>query len=181
MRNLDEHRDNEANHRLAENVMHFARALRVAGIPAGPAKVVDALAALEVAGVERREDWHAVLASVFLTRREQRDVFDQAFHIFWRDPALLERMMHLLLPRVHGRTARGLVSTLGHRVAVALAPKASASAPPSAPGQEIELDARLTFSSRERLQHLDLESMSPAELADAKAALARLAWPLAEV
>ena len=33
--------------KLAANVMHFARALRAAGLPVGPGRVVDALQALE--------------------------------------------------------------------------------------------------------------------------------------
>ncbi|MEL6578076.1 MAG: VWA domain-containing protein, partial [Pseudomonadota bacterium] len=33
--------------RLAENVMHFARALRAAGLPVGPGRVADAVTALE--------------------------------------------------------------------------------------------------------------------------------------
>ena len=73
--------------------MHFARVLRAAGLPIGPDRVIDALRALEVAGLERRDDFYWTLASVFLDRREQFEVFDQAFHIFWRDPQLLERVM----------------------------------------------------------------------------------------
>jgi len=42
--------------RLAENVMHFARLLRAAGVPTGPGKVLDALRAVEIAGVARREN-----------------------------------------------------------------------------------------------------------------------------
>ena len=42
---------------LAENVMHFARVLRAAGLPIGPGRVLDAVRALEVAGVERRDDF----------------------------------------------------------------------------------------------------------------------------
>ena len=56
---------------LAENVMHFARVLRAAGLPIGPDRVIDAVRALEVAGVERRDDFYWTLASVFLDRREQ--------------------------------------------------------------------------------------------------------------
>ena len=43
--------------RLADNIVHFARALRVAGIPVGPGAVLDALAAVETAGVGTREDF----------------------------------------------------------------------------------------------------------------------------
>jgi len=39
--------------KLAENVMHFARLLRGAGLPVGPDRVIDALDALQIAGLER--------------------------------------------------------------------------------------------------------------------------------
>src|SRR5260370_18908893 len=92
--------------RLAENVMHFARVLRAAGLPIGPDRVLDAVRALEVAGVERRDDFYWTLASVFLDRREQFEVYDQAFHIFSRDPQLLQRAMALVLPQGYGRQSR---------------------------------------------------------------------------
>jgi uncharacterized protein with von Willebrand factor type A (vWA) domain len=38
--------------------MHFARALRGAGIPVGPDRVIDALKAIEVAGLAHREDFY---------------------------------------------------------------------------------------------------------------------------
>lgn len=161
--------------------MHFARALRVAGIPVGPAKVLDALGALQVAGVECREDWHAVLASVFLTRREQREVFDQAFHVFWRDPALLQRMLHLLLPKVHGRATRNVTPMLSPRAAAGLVSRVAEHTAVNEPAQEVEVESTLTFSAAERLQRLDFAAMTPAELAEAKAAIAHIAWPVAEV
>ncbi|HEX9685310.1 MAG TPA: hypothetical protein VGA25_05605, partial [Burkholderiales bacterium] len=47
---------------LAENVMHFARLLRGAGLPVGPDRVIDALDALQIAGLERRDDFYWTLA-----------------------------------------------------------------------------------------------------------------------
>ena len=40
--------------KLAENVMHFARLLRAAGLRIGPDRVVDAVKALEIAGASSR-------------------------------------------------------------------------------------------------------------------------------
>ena len=37
---------------------------------------------------------------MFVNRRDQRDVFDQAFHIFWRNPRILEKMMQMVLPEM---------------------------------------------------------------------------------
>jgi uncharacterized protein with von Willebrand factor type A (vWA) domain len=89
--------------RLVENVMHFVRILRAAGLPVGPAKVLDALAAVEAIGVSHRDDFRAALAAVLVSRREHQPVFEQAFALFWRNPRLLERMLAALLPKVEGR------------------------------------------------------------------------------
>ena len=94
------------HHRIADNVVHFARVLRAAGLPAGPDRVLRALEALEVVGVQRRDDVHAALATVMIDRHEQQAIFDAAFEAFWRDPKLLERLMYLALPKESGRGGR---------------------------------------------------------------------------
>ena len=165
--------------RLAENIMHFARVLRGAGLPVGPDRVIDALRALEIAGVSDREDFYWTLASVFLDRREQFDLFDQAFHVFWRNPQLLERVMALLLPRVHGRAPEQ--SSLSNRIADPLAPKPRREPGSSEPPPQIQLDATLTFSERELLHKADFESMTVEELAQAKRLIAGLRLPIPEV
>src|SRR5215471_18330373 len=150
--------------KLAENIIHFARVLREAGIPVGPDRVLDALRALEVTGIENREDFYWTLAAVFLGRREHFEVFDQAFHIFWRDPRMLERVMAMMLPKVYGRGAREEAEPF-RRVAEALLPRASERRPDdAAQGQQVVLDAAFTVSEREVLQRTDFESMSGAEL-----------------
>jgi uncharacterized protein with von Willebrand factor type A (vWA) domain len=162
-----------ANHgRMAENVMHFARVLRRAGLPVGPDKVVEALRALEIAGISRRDDFYWTLASVFIDRRAQLDLFDQAFHIFWRDPHLLERVMQLLLPTAYGRGVE-----TRHRVSARVL-----SAPLAGTGRReevesarnIEIDASFTSSPGETLQAMDFESMSVSEFSAARAAVAQM-------
>lgn len=167
---------------LAENVMHFARVLRAAGLPIGPDRVLDAVRALEVAGVERRDDFYWTLASVFLDRREQFEIYDQAFHIFWRDPQLLERVMAMFLPEVYGRQAREEARPASSRVAEALYPKPKKpKETPLEPPPEVQLDAALTFSAREVLQHADFETMTNEEIAQAKRLIANLRLPIPRV
>jgi len=161
--------------------MHFARVLRAAGLPIGPDRVLDAVRALEVAGVERRDDFYWTLASVFLDRREQFEIYDQAFHIFWRDPQLLERVMAMFLPQVYGRQGRD-DRQASSRVAEALHPKPKkAPEAPAEPPQETQLDASLSFSAREVLQHADFETMTADEIAQAKKMLANLRLPIPEI
>ncbi|TSA41580.1 MAG: VWA domain-containing protein [Betaproteobacteria bacterium] len=163
----------QTNGNLAANVMHFARVLRRAGLPAGPDRVIDALRALEITGLARRDDFYWALAAVFLDRREQRELFDQAFHIFWRDPDILGRVMQLLLPRVEGRGMRP--PELPPRLAEALAGRASgARAPREAMLDELAIDAALTFSPREILARKDFAQMTSAEWLQAKTAVAAL-------
>jgi len=78
---------------LADNVVHFARVLRHAGLAVGPDRVLAALEAIEAVGLARRDDVHAALSAVMIDRHEQQALFDDAFAAFWRDPKLLERMM----------------------------------------------------------------------------------------
>jgi len=86
--------------RMAENILYFARTLRAAGLPVGPGKVLDALKAVEAVGIGRRDDFYWTLHAVFVNRRDQQELFDQAFHVFWRNPEILQRMMALLLPDI---------------------------------------------------------------------------------
>lgn len=163
--------------RLAQNVMHFARVLRAAGLPVGPDRVLAALQALQIVGLERREDFRAVLAAVFLSRREQRDLFDQAFHIFWRDPDLLGRAMQLLLPKVYGRGLKD-EDNFNQRLAAALQNAAAEKRYRETEMEEIELRTVLTFSSRERLQTADFETMNAEEWQEAKRLVATLRLPI---
>ncbi len=165
--------------RLAENVLHFARVLRGAGVPIGTDKVIMASRALAIAGVERRADWHATLSALFLTRHEQQAVFDQAFDVFWRDPALEEKMMALLLPKARGRTPPPQAE-VGARVAQALLPARRPEASDDAP-DEVTVDASLTCSPGERLRRLDFEQMTAAEWAEARALIRTLVLPVPEV
>ena len=157
--------------------MHFARALRAAGLPVGPGKLLQAVEAVEAVGVASRADFYWALHAVFVNRRDQREVFDQAFHVFWRNPDILKRMMGLMLPTVRTESQEDR-NAMSRRVADALRGTA-----PEAEGPEkteIEVDAAFTVSAQERLQEKDFEKMSAAEMADAKRMLARIALPVAE-
>ena len=86
--------------KLATNIVHFARTLRTAGLRVGPGQVLKAIEAVEAVGLTKRDDFYWTLHSVFVNRRDQREIFDQAFHVYWRNPRLLEKMMEMLLPQV---------------------------------------------------------------------------------
>ncbi|HEV2612210.1 MAG TPA: VWA domain-containing protein [Noviherbaspirillum sp.] len=169
---------------LADNVVHFARVLRRAGMPIGPAKVIDALRALEAVGVERRDDFYYALSTVLVDRRDQQTIFDQAFDLFWRDPSRLQQLRQLQDLLGGMRAAGDAKPAPAPRVAQALWPNA-----PNAPRlpqvddlpPDIRLDASMTMSAREMLQTRDFAAMTPDELAETKRLIASMRMPLPEI
>ncbi len=161
--------------RLAQNLMRFGRVLRSAGLPVGPGKVLDAIRAVETVGIDSRADFYWALHAVFVNRRDQREIFDQAFHVFWRNPKIMERLMALVLPSFRADMGEE-GPEISRRVADAM--KGNAGEFPNTEGEpeeEIEIDATLTFSERELLQTKDFEKMSAEEMKKAEAAIRRLA------
>jgi uncharacterized protein len=169
---------NEADGRLAENIVYFARALRAAGIPVGPGAVLDALAAVRTAGVGTREDFYWTLHSVFVNRHEHTILFDQAFRIFFKRRGYLEQLLGMTLPQVPGtepekpkagsqRVQEAMFSGLNEQLKQEV--------------RELDIDMRLTVSDQELLQKKDFAQMSAAEIASAKSAIKRLVLPLDEV
>ena len=176
----------EAGH-LADNIMHFARVLRSTGLPIGPGHVIDATRALEVTGITRRDDFYWTLAAVFIDKREQFEIFDQAFKVFWRDPKLLERALALLMPdqikdlvqqradpdAVPDRLADALQQNIKSKDG---GDENAQEAPP-----EIKPDQADSATAKELLSHADFESMTQAEMAEAKRLIARLRLPIPDI
>jgi uncharacterized protein with von Willebrand factor type A (vWA) domain len=168
---------------IADNIVHFARVLRHAGMAIGPDRVLAALAAVELVGLQRRDDVHAALSAVMLERHEQQTLFDAAFDTFWRDPKLLEQMMYLLLPKISGRGEKHRPPR-ANRLAEALATPRAPEAPNPAnqtAKEELQFDTHFTFSERERLQKADFESMTTAEFELAKKLAEELPLPVQPV
>ncbi len=166
---------------LTENIMHFARVLRKAGLPVGPGQVLDAIRAVMAVGLSNRNDFYWTLHAVFVKHRTQLDVFDQAFHIFWKNPEILERMMQLILPDISDPNAASPdTEEISRRVAEALS-SGIGDQPEPQEEEEIEFDATLTWSANEVLGEKDFEKMSADEIRDAIAAVHRMKLPLNEV
>ncbi|HEV7480919.1 MAG TPA: VWA domain-containing protein, partial [Roseiarcus sp.] len=159
---------------LAQNIIHFARALRDAGIPLGPGAVLDALAALEAAGVGNREDFYTTLHAVFVKKHEHSLLFEQAFRIFWKRKGFIEKLIAMLSPRAPSKSDPKPPEAGAGRVADALFKSAHDHAKPD---PAIELDARLTMSAAEILRSKDFAQMSAAEIEEARKAIKRLAMP----
>lgn len=162
--------------KLPENIAYFARALRIAGVAVGPGAVIEAVEALADGALGGREDVYWALHAIFVKKHEDSLLYDQAFRLFWRRRALIEKLMAQMSPVSPGADAQPEKAEAGAlRVAEAFAPPRREDREP--PTELTELTARLTVSDRETLKSRDFAQMSAAEIARAKQLIAQLRLP----
>ncbi len=172
-------RDEGVTGKLPENVAYFARALRIAGVKVGSGAVVEAVEALADGALGAREDVYWALHAIFVKRHEDSVIYDQAFRLFWRRRALIEKIMAQMSPVAPGADAPPEKAEAGAlRVAEAFAPPEQDRGEPT---ELTELTARLTVSDREMLKSRDFAQMSAAETARAKQLIAELRLPADKV
>jgi uncharacterized protein with von Willebrand factor type A (vWA) domain len=162
--------------RLAANVMHFARLLRRAGLPVGPAESVAAQEALTRIDLASKIQTRTALRTAMIHRHAHQEVFDQAFALFWRDPSAAEQAAAMALLDAQKKPKAERPPPASRRVAEAFASKKDK---PSQPKDEPPVtDMTMTMSDQERLQQMDFEAMGAAEIAEAKRQIRRLVLPL---
>ncbi|MCZ6809115.1 MAG: VWA domain-containing protein [Proteobacteria bacterium] len=151
--------------RLAENILMFCRTLRNAGLPIGPGRVLDAMTAVRCAGIDRRDDFYWALRAVLVSDPAQFRLFDQAFHVYFRNPRLLERMMSLLLPTLETDSLGGTAADAPiRRLREAMSGTGRVEVEQ---GTQIGMDQSGSWSRREVLRRKDFEEMSLEEQSEA--------------
>ena len=154
---------------LTANVLRFAQLLRGVGLDVHAGRMSDVVGAIERVGVRRRGDVRAAMRCLLVHRRDDIWLFDQAFDRFWRAPS--------------PHDPDGLVLfSLGERPRVAASPPAGtpvqfdpADPQASTVGRPLAAGA---WSSAESLRARDFAELTPRELMDAEALLARVPWQL---
>jgi uncharacterized protein with von Willebrand factor type A (vWA) domain len=159
---------------LAANVLEFARLLRRAGLPVGPADMLAAQTALDLTGITSRDDMRTALRATMVHRHDHAPLFDGAFDLFWRDPAAsrFDAMMAALANQAPPQPAK---PTPGSR---RLSEAFNTPRDQRETQDDREPDAALTVSNSERLQTMDFEAMSAADILSAKQEIRRLRLPL---
>ncbi len=160
---------------LAANVMHFARLLRRTGLPVGPSDMLAAQQALTQVEIGNRVQVRTALRTTMVHRHEHADIFEQAFAMFWRDPEAARSAAAMALLDAAKEPPKERAPAGSRRLAEAMAPPRERP-PPEEEREEIE--AVMSVSERERLQSMDFEAMSAADIANAKAEIRKLTLPL---
>src|SRR5436309_13254984 len=72
---------------LFHNLLHFSRLLHAAGVDVRAGRMPDVAAALSQIDIGRRSDFYFTLRTLLIHRHQDLGPFDEAFRVFWRQPA----------------------------------------------------------------------------------------------
>ncbi|MET3443692.1 uncharacterized protein with von Willebrand factor type A (vWA) domain [Variovorax paradoxus] len=148
--------------KLAGNITAFGRALRRAGVRTDAMRIALAAEAATLVGVESRLDLSAAMEAVMVSREQDRMVFRELFDAWFRDPELANKLLAQMLPSAEGKAEP---SKRRPRVREALSAPRDPAKPAVAakPDKEVEFDAAMTSSDRQRLQHADFNALGASE------------------
>ena len=187
LKNSDPNIANQLNtgsgEKLSDNVLYFARVLRSAGIPIGSGRILEAIEAINKIGLADKSIFYWALHSVFVHKNEHREIFDQTFKIFWKNPRLLEKMMQLALPKLNTGTPETSDADINRRVQEAFNTDniSEDNYVDASTEDELEFDAVMTYSESELLQGMDFEQMSSDEINKAKKVIAQMNLSIPQV
>ncbi len=160
---------------LLKNLVLFSRLLRAAGLDVGPGQVIDFAAALEHIDIGNREDFYFAARALFVHRRSEIPLFDQAFRSFWQArtarPIEMPSAPH---PELQPKPLRIPNSMLRE---ISLDDPAVPHAPRS---ERVMIELQQTFSASEVLRNKDFETFTWEEVQQARQMMAEMTWRVGE-
>jgi uncharacterized protein with von Willebrand factor type A (vWA) domain len=153
---------------ILDNLLTFGRVLRQAGIGTHAARMTDIVEALAHVDLGSRDEVYHTCRALLVHRPDQIALFDVAFDAFWRP-----HRADVVRNRRTGADAAGAqISVVDMRDVIA-----SEQTEGDAPGDNSTAVERVqTWSDRGGAANRDFAEFTAAELAEARAALSRLAW-----
>jgi hypothetical protein len=155
---------------FAANLVHFVRYLRGRGLTVVPATARELAAAIDVVGLDRRDDVHDALRSLTVVRPTEREAFEDAFALFFgrggaevRPPEELEVPVRVT-PDAQLRASLPILS-------------ARAAGRDSSSGEVTEIAGG---SYTERLSHRDFRDLDTDEREEVRRLIARMLWRAAD-
>ena len=163
--------------RLLAEAVGFGRALRAAGLAVDLGAAIDFARALGLVDIGRRDQVRDAGAAVFVRRRDDRDIYDRVFALFWRRrgrrlaggrpdaPVQPDADREEGADGASDEAAEGTDATLAEIARLGVQVAADAEDGGEVDGQTISPDA---WSRGEVLRHRDFDRMTASELRDAE-------------
>jgi uncharacterized protein with von Willebrand factor type A (vWA) domain len=150
-------------HSLVANVVAFGRMLHNAGLEVGPNRTRLFAQVLTLTPFDRRADVKAAGRAVFVTRHEQRAVFDAAFDLFFQRGTGVGRS-DLALPRIREHDAPAATTS----------PAGARPGDAAAATEVVDATRTAAATTRERIRSIDFAALTTEEAREAAALVAAM-------
>jgi hypothetical protein len=147
--------------KLADNMVGFGRTLRRAGLAVDSARISLAQQALRLIDIGRREDVRLALETVFVSKEQDRQVFVALFEAYFKNPDVAKQLLAQLLPQT--KAPKSGPSRSARAQEALQVPRVNKTLKQDNTEEKIELDAAMSASAVNRLQHADFESLNASE------------------
>src|SRR5512147_516927 len=141
------------------NLLLFGRVLRGLGLDVNPGRMMDLVSALDYIEIGNKSDFFYAARTLLVHEREDLELFDEAFELFWRKPAESWDL----------REWQGLTRPRRSNKPVVMPPPLKDAAPqandPDSSSREpmTVIEVTRTYSDREVLRHKDFAEMNTEE------------------
>ena len=152
--------------KLLENFLRFIRLLRKSGIKIGSQSSIDALNSIKTLNIGNRNEFYWALHSNLINKKEDTEIFDQCFYLFWQNPKILQQMFNLLLPQIGTQKAPANNKKQLKRISDNFQKKNKNIE--NNKKDEIVFDAQMSWSNKSALNSKDFEMMSLDEIHQAE-------------
>ncbi len=152
--------------KLLENFLRFIRLLRKSGVKIGNQSSIDALNSIKTLNIGNRNEFYWALHSNLINKKEDTEIFDQCFYLFWQNPKILQQMFNLLLPQIGTQKAPASNKKQLKRISDNFQKKNKNIE--NDKKDEIVFDAQMSWSNKSALNSKDFEMMSLDEIHQAE-------------
>ncbi len=164
-------------HKLFYNLVLFGRLLRTLGLDVDSGRMVDLIQALAWVEIGDRAEFYFTLRGLLVRRKEDLELFEQAFKLFWQKPAAARRGMRTL---VQGQAGKPKHLEFKPPALGQPRPDGGGRSGPDDGNTPPLVEATLTYSAQEVLRHKDFGELDPLELEQIHQFMARLDWQLGQ-
>ena len=162
--------------RLLYNLLLFGRVLRGLGLDVNPGRMMDLVSALDYIEIGNKADFFYAARTLLVHEREDLELFDEAFELFWRKPADSWNLEHW----------QGMLRRRPPTKPIVTPPPLKDEQPSDKDKDEESamnepmtvLEVTRTYSDREVLRHKDFTQMSETESQAVKEMMSHLTWKI---
>lgn len=164
---------------MLHNILMFGRLLRAIGLDLDTRGVSDFVRSLDWIRISRRREFYYAARCLYVSRREDLALFDEAFDWFWQLRVGRDKEMQLDVRRLEDRLR---LSVDRSELSKDLRPEKVNQGKLGEPedGQPQVKHSTFTYSPNEMLRRKDFGELSEDELREVKQLMAKLAWRLGE-